>query len=62
MSSNTPILKSVMALSKQDSINICACVFCWNFRETIVCERCTKKFCQKHSKNHLCFKDIGDRN
>jgi len=62
MPTNSSVLVNVMALSKQDSINICTCVFCWNFRETIICELCDKKFCQKHSIKHLCFKDTGDRN
>jgi len=57
MENNTSFLLHVMALSKQDSINICACVFCWNFKGTIICEHCNKKFCKKHRGKHLCFKN-----
>ncbi len=36
---------------------LCNCVFCWNYFNIVICEKCNKKYCTYHNVNHLCFKE-----
>lgn len=48
--------KSVIAITRVQSVNLCSRSTCWSSKGTEKCVKCSKRYCQGHLGNHFCTK------